>query len=156
MAKTKFIHEYQLWNDGDFHDNGFWEYSEEEIPQIGDLIQVENQYGGYHFHRVNKEDEFFEGEWDEVLREYYKKQTDKEYGWIDKDGIFYGCDYADHACCADACFGLSELEAEDAGIIKIFSEHKKLCWYLKPRLHMTKAQEDTLLTRGFDLEGDMF
>lgn len=134
------------------HDNGYWEIiSATKKPPIGELIKVRNVCGGQHFHTVTEEDELIFSTWETVLKQYFLDQTDSPWGWIDREGRFYGCDFMEHKFCADICFNMSELEAERRGYVKIYSDDSE--GYYCSTL-MTTAQKRTLDERGFIVEDD--
>lgn len=140
--------------------NGYWavKYCDEK-PKVGEYITVENSCGGHHNHTVQEDDEFIYDTWNHVEYLYYSNNTKAEYGWIDREGRFYGCDWMDHYACAVAIFNLPEYEAEQAGNVKIYrdlflAEHDNTHftpdgrgWYCSRPL--TDAQKLTLLDKGF-------
>lgn len=131
------------------HDNGYWKINCTTKPLIGERIKVENVSGGQHFHTITEEDELIFSTWETVLKQYFLNRTDSPYGWIDREGHFYCCDFMEHAFCADVCFDMSELEAERRGYIKIYSDEDD--GYYCSTL-MTTAQKRTLEERGFVVE----
>ena len=142
--KIWFLHEFD-----DKHDNGYWEIGENK-PEIGDFIKVYNDYGGFHSHLITEEDELVQSTWEKVLYKYYHDNQTSPYGWIDREGNFFGCDYMEHSKCADACFNLTEAQAEQQGYIKIYSALRELEYYCNGR--MTVAQKNTLESRGFTVD----
>lgn len=132
------------------HSNGYWEvmYATEK-PQLGELVRVENRNSGYHYHTITEEDEIIYSTWDEILKDYFLKQSDSLYGWIDREGRFYGCDFTEHRLCAEVCFDLTEIEAENRGYIKIFNVYgaDEQEYYCSKK--MTIAQKRTLEEHGF-------
>ena len=98
------------------------------------------------------------------LSSRFLKNQNSGHGWIDKNGIFYGCNYEEHAYCVYRISGLHEDEAERAGWIKIYRDPQLAnnypefsngtdCVYYHDSINsrLTKAQKDTLLSRGFNI-----
>lgn len=149
-------------------DNGYWEIkyynTEDEKPQVGEKVRLENACGGGHYTTIHENDILVWDTWEHVEYLYYSNNQKADYGWIDFEGKFYGCDYMGHAGCAGACFNLSEWEAEQAGYVKIYSDPilakyddirfrpDGLGWYCSHKL--TNAQKSTLLERGFKVDED--
>lgn len=127
-------------------DNGYWEIGEDK-PEIGDFIKLYNSCGGFHNHLITEKDELIQSTWEEILYKYYHDNQTSPYGWIDREGNFFGCDYMEHKACADACCNLTEIQAEQQGYIKIYSALGELEYYCDGR--MTVAQKNTLESRGF-------
>lgn len=145
----KFLHELEKHNDGRVWDNGYWEIINDPPYKPGKYIQVENRYGGKHFHMITEDDEIINSDWQTVNRKYYLNKSDSLYGWIDKDGTFFGCDYFEHNDCAQACFGMYEGEAERAGYVKIYQDNNGLTYYHEGFL--TDAQRQCVINRGIEL-----
>ena len=160
---TKFLHEFNDY--GESHgwlDNGYWEIMW-GTPEIGHTVRVENYCGGFHDHEINDHDEIIESDWQTVEKMYYASQTDRDCGWIDREGVFYGCGYMDHAACLDAISGLDTLAAEQAGYVKIYhdatlakympeyAKDEDLIYYIDPHIRLTEAQARTLTERGFKI-----
>ena len=146
-----FLHEKLVDRFGELRDNGFWEVSGNYIPEVGEQITLENYRGGHHFHYVTLEDEFIDSTWDKAMKFYTTEISDEKYGWIDRDGVFYKCGHAEHSFIIEACFGLSEIEAEEEGFVKIFLDPFELSnrnWFCKRRI--TQRQYDKLIELGFD------
>lgn len=161
MSKVWFVHEFDDRYNPPM-DNGYWEvkwHDEDEKPQIGERCRVVNAVGGWHEHTIAECDEILFSTWHDVEYAYYTTNQQADYGWIDKEGNFYGCSYMGHADCAAACFDLSELEAEQAGYVKIYRDRVMaeyyperfrpdgLGWYCSHPL--TYAQKAKLTERGF-------
>lgn len=146
----KFLHMLKKCNSGRIWDNGYWEIID-DLPyyEAGFCVKLENSSGGWHFHIITKDDEIIESDWETVKRKYYLSKSDSPYGWIDKDGIFFGCDYFEHNDCALACFGLYEGAAEQAEYVKIYKENDKLSYYHEGFL--TDAQRQALINRNIEL-----
>jgi hypothetical protein len=148
--------------------NGYWEVkwhsNENDKPQVGEQLTVENFCGGHHYHTVKEDDEFLYSTWDHVEYLYYSNNTKADYGWVDKEGRFYGCDWMGHSACAAAIFHISEHEAEQAGYVKIYRDPLLATyddvhftpdgrgWYCSRPL--TDAQRSTLLEKGFKVKDD--
>ena len=92
----------------------------------------------------------YQSTWEEILYKYYHDNQTSPYGWIDREGNFFGCDYMEHRDCANACFNLTETQAEKQGYIKIYSALGELEYYCNGR--MTVAQKNTLENRGFTVD----
>ena len=157
----KFLHEIVKYPNAELpYDNGYWLIVRGE-PSVGNTIRVENYNGGFHDHVVTEDDVIVESDWQTVERAFSASETWRDCGWIDKEGVFYGCGYMDHAVCLYAIAGLDTLAAEQAGYIKIYrdptlakympeyAKDDEFVYYIDPQITMTKAQKDTLLERGF-------
>lgn len=145
----KFLHELEKRDNGKVWDNGYWEIVDEPPYKAGYCVKVENNCGGWHYHTITKNDEIIESDWTTINHNYYLNKTDSPYGWIDKEGNFYGCDYFEHNDCAITCFGLYEGSAERAGYVKVYKENNELTYYHEGFL--TDAQRQTLINRGIEL-----
>lgn len=157
-----FVHKRRM-QDGHYADNGgVWEIMDSPTGvEWGDMVRIENAYGGWHFYTISPDDEIFESDWDTVERNYYMSKTNAEYGWIAPDGTWYGCEYEDHAHCIYAVSGLYESQAEQQGWIKIYRDpvmatwHPERtnefdgCYWIVDSEKMTEAQKHTLHIRGF-------
>ena len=87
-------------------------------------------------------------------------------GWIDKQGEFHFSEGISHEWCIRKIASMSEEEGERAGYIKIFYDpqnsrhnfaHSRpdgYCYYVDPTVHLTKAQKDALLIRGFEIDDE--
>lgn len=162
-----FLHEWSIYANSAYNRyNGYWEIIDAKPPfKIGQMLHVENAVGGFHFHIINEKDEFIQSDWRTIERERYVNNEDSDYGWIDLDGNFYGCEYEEHDHCLYMISGLSELEAERMGWIKIYRDpilaewypnklnNQGMIYYYDERSHrLNKAQKDTLLIHGFKIE----
>ena len=164
-----FIHEWNEYPNPAYNGyNGYWEITDDNHAPpyfIGETIRIENARGGFHYHTVCEKDEFIYSTWQEIETNRFLKNQDADYGWIDKKGNFYGCEYEEHAYCIRAISNMDEYEAERNGWIKIYRDPtmKKInpkfsnafdtCYYFDfINCHMTKAQEETLIERGFYIE----
>lgn len=148
-----FYHEY-LSNG---HSNGFWEVDEDDLidANFGDEIRLYNQFGGYHYHKLTREDTFISvSHWDNLPWEEVYLQKDSDLGWISPNGEFYGCDYRDHDNLATYVLHSSEVELEAKGWVKIYSCDGPQ-WYHK-WLHPTELQKQVLREKGFELDEDLF
>ena len=153
----KFLHEFIPTGNNKFIDNGYWEIIDNEYD-VGDIVRVENYSGGFHPHRIQPNDEIITSDWTTIMRKHYLNKQDSQYGWIDLEGNFYGCEYQEHKMCAEACFGLSERDAEKAGFVKIFDntawydEYDETIYYHEKFL--TDAQRKTIIDRGLTLNDE--
>lgn len=130
----KFLHEYLEYPCGLKIDNGWW--------------KIENNYlynraGGSHSYVPNENDIIAEvNDWDDLDYSYLLK-PDSEYGYIDREGNFYGCDYHEHSDIAELYLKTTERELEEKGWIKIYRSHNhKTTYYYEHNL--TEAQIKTL------------
>ena len=161
-----FIYEWMTHSDpAHNHYNGYWKITNAKPPfEIGQEIKIENAMGGYHYHIINDMDSFLQSTWEKIETKRFLNNQDSNYGWINKNGIFYGCDYEEHAYCIYRISGLHEDEAERAGWIKIYRDpllanycpdrsNGTDCVYYYDSINsrLTKAQKDTLLSRGFNI-----
>ena len=145
----KFLHILEKRDNGYIWDNGYWEIIDDPPYEPGCCVKLENSSGGWHFHTITKNDEIIESDWETVERKYYLSKSDSPYGWIDKDGVFYGCSYFEHNDCALACFGIYEGVAEQTGYVKVYKDNDELTYYHEGFL--TDAQRQTLINRGIEL-----
>lgn len=157
MSKSWFLHEID-YSRIPPRDNGYWEIRGNK-PEPNTIIQIYNIIGGHHDYKVTELDEFIYSDWETVARRRYTENQKSDYGWIDLEGNFYGCDWSEHRDCADICFGLTELDAERQGYVKIYYDKSNakydnyhyrpdgLGWYCDRPL--TDAQITKLNERGF-------
>ena len=137
--------------------NGYWLIAS-DTTAIGNTVKLENMCGGSHSHIITNADEIIDSNWDAISKlEATIDMANSDYGWIDLQGIFYGCSYREHWYCASVCFNLSEIEAENSGYIKIYQDSHSCyalpdgrTYYVKNN-RMTKAQAKTLKEKGFDV-----
>lgn len=90
-----------------------------------------------------------------------KQLSNNPYGWIDREGVFYGCNYHEHSICAARYFGYSEAAAESSGYIKIYLDKTMAKydpqhflpngygWYCSN--HITQKQANTLAELGLPI-----
>jgi len=136
-----------------------WKITQEHNePYIGKLVRLENYNGGYHYYKIVEQDEIFSSDWETVLYNYYKNNQKSEYGWLNREGQFFGCDKYDHAQCIYNISGMYEQDAEKVGWIKIYYDPSMpsarddgICWYIKDIRRITHEQKDELLMRGFNV-----
>lgn len=138
-------------------DNGFWEVDEDDLiyAEFGDEIRLYNQLGGFHYHKLAREDEFISvPHWDDLPWKDVLIKPDSNLGWISPSGEFFGCDYRDHAKVAELVLNSSERELEARGWVKIY-----LCdgvqWYHE-NLRPTEEQKRVLREMKFELDEDLF
>lgn len=143
----KFLHEFIDNGDGTKRDNGWWKISE-------DGKHLENPCGGYHDYIPCQDDVIAEADsWDDLDYSFLLK-PDSPYGWIDREGKFYGCAYSDHSAVASRILHSSERTLEMQGYIKIYRNFEgKTEWFIEwDYCHsggITEAQEKTLEEKGF-------
>jgi len=162
-----FIHEWVEYPNPKYNGyNGYWEIVEDKPPfSIGDEIRVANARGGYHYHTICEKDEFVYSTWQDIETARFLQNQEADYGWIDRKGEFYGCAYEEHAYCIHEISGMSEGEAERAGWIKIYRDPQmaqchpeqsngfdNYYYFDFVHCHLTKAQKETLISRGFPME----
>jgi hypothetical protein len=147
-----FLHEKINLQNEKFIDNGFWKVKDATtFPEVGEKIIVENYSGGHHYHTVQPKDEFIEGYWENLMKIYATEISKQNYGWIDRDGIFYRCDYMEHAFIANACFNMTEAMAEVKGYVKIYKDPfdtADRAWFCDK--YLTRAQYNKLVELGFE------
>ena len=145
----KFLHEFSRYGNGVVLDNGWWKISENGK-------YLENRSGGYHGYTPREDDIIVEvDDWDDLDYSYLLK-PDSPYGWIDRDGKFYGCDYRHHN--ALAIYVFRKDDEEDLireGWVKVYRDFQgKICayydWSLGVRGRLTEAQEKTLDERNIE------
>ena len=137
----KFLHEFMTWGDGTKQDNGWGEI-------VGDKLV--NRVGGWHEYIPAPDDIIVEADnwadldWSCLLN------PNSPYGWIDKDGNFYGCNHFEHASLAELYFKCSERALEDSGFVKLYRSYDGSVGYYVAR-YLTEKQEETLLEKGVKL-----
>lgn len=142
----KFLHEFLKYGDGTKRDNGWWKIS-------ADGTNLLNEVGGYHPYIPCPDDIIAEADsWDDLDYSYLLK-PDSSYGWIDRDGKFFGCDYSGHRDIAERILHSSERALEMQGWIKIYRDFDgKTTWFIEwDYCHsggITEAQEKTLEEKG--------
>lgn len=134
----KFLHEFIKYSNGEVEDNGWWEIQGNKLV---------NRMGGWHDYSTAEDDIIVEAEsWDRLDWSCLIK-PDSPYGWIDLDGVFYGCDYHDHDSLARLYFKSDERTLEMIGFVKIYRSFNRTTAYYVER-YLTAKQEATLLERG--------
>ena len=139
-------------------DNGFWEVDEDDLiyAEFGDEIRLYNQFGGFHYHKLAREDEFISvPHWDDLPWKDVSIKPDSNLGWISPSGEFFGCDYCDHAKVAELVLNSSERELEARGWVKIYLCYDGVQWYHE-NLRPTEEQKRVLREKGFELDEDLF
>jgi hypothetical protein len=150
--------------------NGYWEVEDscftEDNVIIGEKIKVGNGNGGYHYHTINDQDEFYFNvhDWHQFEVMYHRDDlADYPDGWIDRIGEFYGCSSMDHNRCCYSLFGIDEGTAEQTGYIKIYQESGFIpCEYCKKpndkgyvfycKFPPNEEQKNALRRKGFDID----
>lgn len=120
----KFVHEFLHYDNGSVKDNGWWEISE-------DGAKLFNMWGGWHDYTPREDDIIVEADnWDQLDWSCLLK-PDSPYGWIDRRGVWYGCDYQSHAEVAELVLHSSERALEVQGWVKVFRGlGGKADWYI--------------------------
>lgn len=145
----KFLHEFCTSANGTVLDNGWWKIEGN---------RVYNRFGGCHTYEPSDTDIIVEcDDWKDLDWSILIKK-DSPYGWISRDGTFYGCGYGDHKDLAELYLHKSEKELELLGYIKIYRGYDR-----KPSMYfnylncgfITENQKNTLSNLGF-IEGDDF
>ncbi len=109
----KFLHEFLRYSDGSITDNGWWKISE-------DGTKLLNRCGGYHSYEPSEGDIICEEDsWNDLDYSYLIK-NESPYGWIDRNGKYYGCEYADHDNIAEFVFNKTSWQLECEGWIKVY------------------------------------
>lgn len=143
----RFLHEYNIYNDGTKKDNGYW---------LIDGDRLINRCGGWHDYKPSEDDEILEVDsWDDIIKLTIRDDS-KTTGWIAPDGTFYGCNSQEHDDMARYFFGSSERSLENKGYIKVF-ENPRLLRVENPNLpryeywgrrEPTDKQWETLVEKG--------
>lgn len=142
----KFLHEYLRYSGGTIIDNGWWEISEDGTRLI-------NIYGGWHNYTPREDDivveadSWYDLDWSHLLK------PDSPYGWIDRDGKWYGCGYQNHSAVAEFVLGKTERDLEESGWVKLYRRYNgETDWYMESdqgiRNRITQAQIKTLKEHG--------
>lgn len=146
----KFLHEFTEGTNGDMKDNGWWEI-------IGS--RVFNRFGGCHTYEPSPNDIIVEcDDWSD-LDWSCLLSNDSSYGWIDRDGTFYRCDYRKHQDLAELYFHSTERDLERQGYIKIYRGHDtpiSMYFEYSSAKFLTDAQKTTLGNLGFVEDEDFF
>ena len=109
----KFLHEFCRYGNGQIEDNGWWKIS-------SDGKRLINRHGGGHDYIPSDNDIICEVDHWEDLDYSYLLKPDSPYGWIDREGKWYGCRYMQHDDVAELVLHTSSRELEENGWIKIF------------------------------------
>ena len=137
--------------------NGFWEVDEDDLigAEFGDEIHLYNQFGGYHYHKLAREDKFISvPHWDDLPWKDVLIKPNALLGWISPSGEFFGCDYRDHEKVAEYVLNSSERELEKQGWVKIYA-CDGLQWYHE-NFRPTEEQKRVLREKGFELDENLF
>lgn len=137
--------------------NGFWEVNEDDLlcANFGDEIRLYNQFGGYHYHKLAREDTFISvSHWDDLPWKEVYLIPDSNLGWISPSGEFFGCDYREHDNLATYVLNSSERELEVKGWVKIYSCDGPQ-WYHED-LRPTEEQKRVLREKGFELDEELY
>ena len=140
------------------YNNGFWEVDEDDLigAEFGDEIRLYNAYGGFHYHRLSREDKFISASsWNDLPWEEVYLKPNSKLGWLSPSGEFFGCDYRDHDNLATYVLGFSERELESKGWVKIYSVCGEVLWFHND-LNPTVEQIRELRERGFELDEEVF
>lgn len=137
------------------YNNEYWELC--APPIINSFIKIKNKDEKIIYYKIKNSDYIIDSNWNEILYNFYQKNQDSKFGWIDKNGIFFGCKEHDHARCIQIISNMREEDAEKVGWIKIYYDKKLssradgLVWYINKKYKPTKQQFDTLLFKGFNI-----
>lgn len=143
----KFLHEFSKYGDGTVSDNGWWQISE-------DGKRLLNGAGGWHDYIPSDDDIIAEADSWEDLDWSCLIMPDSPYGWIDREGKWYGCKYSDHASVANLVLHSSERALEMQGWIKVYRNFRgEVDWFFDCdlgaiRSRLTPAQVKTLEDHG--------
>lgn len=79
------------------------------------------------------------------------KDNNIDFGWLDREGRVYYCNYHDHISLLDYLFNLGEWDAEQQGWVKIDKE--KMYYYesFPPGVKLTPEQRNWLSQNGFEI-----
>ena len=114
----KFLHEYLRYSSGLVTDNGWW-----RISDCG--TKLYNRRGGYHSYTPSKDDIICEADsWDDLDYSFLVK-NDSLYGWIDRNGRYYGCEYEDHDDVAELVLHKTSRQLEEEGWIKVYRGYNR-------------------------------
>lgn len=109
----KFLHEFLRYSDGTVRDNMWWRISE-------DGTMLFNRCGGHHSYEPSEDDIICEVDsWDDLDYSFLLK-NESPYGWIDRNGKYYGCEYEDHDDIAELVLHKTSRQLETEGWIKVY------------------------------------
>lgn len=109
----KFLHEFLKYSNGTVVDNGWWRISD-------DGTKLVNRCGGYHGYEPSEDDIVCEVDgWGDLDYSFLVK-NDSPYGWIDRNGKYYGCEYEDHEDIAEFVLHKTSRQLEAEGWIKVY------------------------------------
>lgn len=109
----KFLHEFLSYSNGLVTDNGWWRISNDETKLF-------NRCGGYHSYVPSEDDIICEVDsWDDLDWSFLVK-NESPYGWIDRNGKYYGCEYEDHDNIAELVLHKTSRQLETEGWIKVY------------------------------------
>jgi hypothetical protein len=84
----------------------------------------------------------------------YRPDEKSDYGWLDRSGNFFACDYEDHAIVACRIFGKYDQTLEAEGWVKLSTSYSD-GWYHRGEVGITQEQGNWLTNNGFKVvEGD--
>lgn len=132
----KFLHEFIRLPNDDVVDNGWWEIN-------GNLLV--NMFGGRHDYDPSDDDIIVEADGWEDIDCSFLLVPDSRFGWVDPDGIFYGCEYTNHRLIARYIFGMDEFTLEKTHV-KIYGYGSSVEAYTQ-RPFLTEQQFKTLKER---------
>lgn len=131
----RFLHELIRLPNDDVADNGWWKIDDNRL---------ENMFGGRHDYILNDDDIIVEaGGWEDIAFNFLVPNS--RFGWVDPDGIFYGCKYTDHRMIARYIFGMDEFTLEKTHV-KIYGYGSSVEAYTQ-RPFLTEQQVKTLKER---------
>ena len=142
----RFLHEFLRYSNGEVRDNGWWKISEDGTKLI-------NRCGGHHSYTPNENDIICEVEsWDDLDYSFLLKD-ESPYGWIDRNGRYYGCDYEDHDDIAEYVLKKTSRQLETEGWIKVYRSFRGGAeTYIDDKWSMLVSPEQlqTLIEKGLE------
>lgn len=140
-----FVLEHNSYQNGKIIEcNGWWEL-ENNICY--------NRAGGRHEYYPTKFDKIVEAEdWKDLDYSYLIKK-DSQYGWVNPQGDFFGCNYRDHLNLAEWYFKKTERELEKSGWVKIYKDFEGERRFFSENYRLTETQRVKLESLGFNVEG---
>lgn len=140
----KFLHNFSEYNDGTIVDNGWWKI---------DGCYITNLYGGRQAYEPSDDDIIVEADditnldWSCLLK------PDSIFGFIDRNGKHYSCDYGEHRLFAQLYLKSNERCLEIQGWVKIYRNYNRQIEYYYEN-NLTNAQILTLENLGILREED--
>ena len=125
------------------HPKGYWWLIISDTVKYGDIITLENRYGGRHNTAYRNERIIEATSWDNLDWSTVLLDKDSIFGYIAPNGKWYGCSGCDFEDVAKLILHIDC--PEENGYVKIYSKGDRIDYYKNGRL--TNKQLCTLIDR---------